>query len=158
MKFSKIVFTALLAVLLLFPVFNVDAEEKMKPEPSDKCPVCGMFVAKYPDWLAVLELGDGSRSWFDGPKDMFKYYFDVDQYTPGKVLEITSGAVTEYYGLRLIEMQKAYYVIGSDVYGPMGKELIPFDSLTAAEEFMKDHDGKKILRFQDINAKTVGAL
>jgi len=31
----------------------------------------------------------------------------------------------------------------SDVYGPMGRELIPFEKMKDAEEFMTDHKVKK---------------
>ena len=34
-------------------------------------------------------------------------------------------------------MQKAFYVIGSNVYGPMGEELIPFKNEDEAKKFMK---------------------
>jgi nitrous oxide reductase accessory protein NosL len=33
----------------------------------------------------------------------------------------------------------AYYVLGSDIYGPMGRELIPFEKEADAKEFIKDH-------------------
>ena len=39
---------------------------------ADKCPVCGMFVAKYPDFLAQIIFADDSHALFDGAKDMFK--------------------------------------------------------------------------------------
>src|SRR5512136_2018218 len=48
-----------------------------KPTPKDKCPVCGMFVAKYPDFLAQILFKDGSYAIFDGTKDMFKYYYNL---------------------------------------------------------------------------------
>jgi nitrous oxide reductase accessory protein NosL len=39
---------------------------------TDKCPVCGMFVAKYPDFLGQIIFSDDSHAFFDGAKDMFK--------------------------------------------------------------------------------------
>jgi nitrous oxide reductase accessory protein NosL len=47
---------------------------------------------------------------------------------------------------------------GSDVFGPMGNELVPFNKESDAREFMKDHTGKKILRFSDITLDMVKAL
>ena len=38
-----------------------------------KCPVCGMFVNKYPKWTAVIETSDGTNYYFDGVKDMMKF-------------------------------------------------------------------------------------
>ena len=47
------------------------------PTASDKCPVCGMFVAKYPDFLAQIIFRDGTYAVFDGAKDLFKYLHDL---------------------------------------------------------------------------------
>jgi nitrous oxide reductase accessory protein NosL len=58
----------------------------------------------------------------------------------------------------LIDGYHAYYVTGSDVYGPMGKELIPLEKETDAKEFMKDHKGQSILRFKDVNHETIRLL
>ena len=98
-----------------------------KVGPKDKCPVCGMFVAKYPDFAAQIQFRDGSTFHFDGAKDMFKYYLNLSRYAPGKKpADITAIFVTNYYNLTLVDGLPAYYVLGSDVYGPMGRELIPF--------------------------------
>jgi hypothetical protein len=118
-----------------------------------------MFVYKYPDWLARIDFRDGTRKWFDGAKDAFKYYLTLDRYSPSrKPPDIKYFIVTEYYDLLPIDSKKAYYVLGSDVYGPMGRELIPFNSKAAAEEFMRDHNGKKILRFEEVTPDIVEAL
>ena len=31
------------------------------PGPRDICQVCGMFVAKYPDWIATILFADGHK-------------------------------------------------------------------------------------------------
>ena len=86
-----------------------------------------MFVAKYPDWVAEIIFKDGSYAVFDGTKDMFKYYFDMGKYNPSKKqLDIDSIYVTDYYTLTFIDGHKAYYVIGSDVYGPNGEGVHTF--------------------------------
>jgi copper chaperone NosL len=131
----------------------------LKPTPKDKCPVCGMFVYKYPDWVSQAVFRDGSRIYFDGAKDLMKFYFKVPQYQPGKSQsEIIALYVTDYYSLESIEGTRAYYVIGSDVFGPMGKELIPFGKEVEAREFLKDHKGKRIFRFQEITPEVLKTL
>ena len=145
----------IIVVLLATPVLADDA----RPSKEDKCPVCGMFIYKYPDWLARIEFMDGTRKWFDGAKDSFKYYLNLDSYSPSrKTSDIKYFIVTEYYDLLPIDSKKAYYVLGSDVYGPMGRELVPFKTKAAAEEFMQDHNGKRIFRFEEITSDTVKAL
>jgi copper chaperone NosL len=149
------------AVILVFVAPSLWGFENKpaNPSPKDKCPVCGMFVAKYPDFAAQIAFKDGTYAFFDGAKDMFKYYFNMGKYNPKKrKTDIGSIYVTDYYGLRYIDSLKAYYVQGSDIYGPMGRELIPFEKEFEAREFMKDHEGKTLLRFQDISSSTIKGL
>jgi copper chaperone NosL len=66
--------------------------------------------------------------------------------------------VRDYYTLKFIRHDTAFYVVGSDVFGPMGHELIPFDSKKNAATFMIDHHGLKILRFNQINPELLDKL
>ncbi len=132
--------------------------ENIKLTKKDKCPVCGMFVYKYPKWASQIVYKDGNRLSFDGVKDMMKFYFDRTQYgkfetlTPENIKEIL---VTDYYSQKTIDGKKAYYVIGSDITGPMGNELIPFELESDAKTFMSDHHGKNIVSFDKITQKEV---
>ncbi|MCX5919456.1 MAG: nitrous oxide reductase accessory protein NosL, partial [Deltaproteobacteria bacterium] len=151
----------LLILMFVFCASDIFAGEKMPLTPSskDKCPVCGMFVAKYPDFLAQIIFKDGTAFFFDGPKDMFKFYFNLQRYSPKKKLEdIDALYVTDYYSLLPIDGFTALYVTGSDVYGPMGRELIPFGKNQEALEFKRDHKGKEILNFQGITPAVVKGL
>lgn len=124
-----------------------------------KCPVCGMFVAKYPDWTASARFKDGTTSYYDGPKDMFSHFFDPARYTPGKrQADIVALEVKEYYSLTMIDARTAFFVTGSDVYGPMGSELIPFSTEKDAKSFKLDHGGKRVLRFKEITRQTIQSL
>lgn len=121
-----------------------------------KCPVCGMFVTKYPKWAAMIEV-EGKKHYFDGVKDMMKYYiFDVD--FPYDRAHIAKIEVTDFYTLDAIPAQKAWYVYDSELYGPMGRELIPFLTEKAAKNFMADHGGERIVHFEEITPKMVMAL
>lgn len=144
----------LLPVILLWLLTSLPAGaagEIPAPGSRDKCPVCGMFVAKYPDWTAALRFRNGTVVHFDGCKDLFAYYLNLRRYNPAmgpdSVAEIR---VKDYYGLRQIDGRQAFYVIGSDVYGPMGKELIPFEKGGDAGGFLADHKGKRVVRFNEI--------
>jgi len=149
----------LLAVFLFAEQGPCEEKGPLKPGPKDKCPVCGMFVAKYPDWVAQVLFKDGTSVFFDGAKDFFKYYLDFKRYEPKRDRsEIQAMYVTEYYSLEPIEARQAFYVTGSDVYGPMGKELIPLARESDARQFMKDHGGKRLLRFDEVTAKLVKEL
>jgi len=158
MKMKSVLLGAVL-VLLLGSFATTAQKEPVKPTPGDKCPVCGMFVAKYPDWVGEIIFGDGSVVFFDGAKDLCKYYLNLKKYSPNRTTEdVVAVYVTEYYNLRMIDGYTAFFVIGSDVYGPMGRELIPFETVEEAKEFMKDHKGERILRFKNIRLRTLNKL
>ena len=146
-------------IILFFSVSLAATGAPIKPTKKDKCPVCGMFVYKYPDFIAEVIFKDGSHAVFDGTKDMFKYYFNLKKYDPKKkVADIVSLYVTDYYTLTLVDGFKAHYVLGSDICGPMGRELIPFEKEADAKEFSIDHKGKSIKRFKDISYEMIKGL
>lgn len=148
-----------IAMLLAGPAAMADKGAPLTAAPTDKCPVCGMFVAKYPDFLTQVIFRDGSHAFFDGAKDMFKYYFNLKKYQASKnPSDIAFIHVTDYYGVTPIDGRKAWYVAGSDVFGPMGRELIPFAKKSDATEFMKDHAGKKLLRFDEVTPGVIKGL
>jgi nitrous oxide reductase accessory protein NosL len=143
---------------LLLPMRAL-AQATAKPGAKDLCPVCGMLVSKYPNWTAAVTYRDGHTHYFDGAKDLFKYLLDLPKYAPGHGRQdIVAMEVTEYYGLARVDARKAFYVTGSDVLGPMGHELVPFASRTDAEEFLKDHKGKRILGFDEVTAALIAEL
>ena len=122
-----------------------------KPGAKDLCPVCGMLVAKYPHWVATIVYKDGHAHHFDGAKDMFKFWFDPPKYAAGHSREqMVAIRVTDYYNLQLIDAKAAFYVIGSDVLGPMGHELVPLATRADAEDFMKEHKGRRILGVAEV--------
>ena len=151
----------LLFLWLLSPLDAVPEDPNGFPTPAADatCPVCGMFVTKYPDWLATLVYKDGHAHHFDGAKDLFKYLLELNKWAPGhRPEDIARIGVTEYYGLQRIDARQAYYVIGSDVLGPMGHELIPLQSAEDAAGFLQDHDGKRILRFDEVDLELLQKL
>lgn len=129
------------------------------PQSGDVCPVCGMFVAKYPYWIATVLYRDGHADHFDGPKDFFKYLLDMKKYASGRTREqIARMGVTGYYEGARIEAATAVYVLGSDALGPMGHELVPHADEAEAKEFLGDHKGRRILHFSDVTPELLDAL
>lgn len=151
-------------IIVLFFVIAADTGNGAGPaagEPVHKksrCPVCGMFVAKYPQWWAQVTMSDGSAQVFDGVKDMIAYCFAPQQFGAAVGNMVAEIFVKDYYSQKWIDGKKAVYVMGSDVYGPMGHELVPFGSQAGAESFFKDHHGKKIYRFAEITPDVIAAL
>ncbi len=130
-----------------------------KPAARDMCPVCGMLVSKYPNWTATIVYKDGHAHHFDGAKDMFKFWFDPGRFAAGHRREDMAALwVTDFYNLQKIDARRAFYVIGSDVLGPMGPELVPLASREDAEEFLKDHKGRRIFAFDQVTTEVTNQL
>jgi copper chaperone NosL len=149
---KEILFSVFIFVLLVS--FSAAGELKpVKPTEKDKCPVCGMFVEHFPDFFAQIIFKDSSNATFDGPKHMFKYYLSMNNYNSSKKpADIDSVYVTDFDSHSPIDAFKAFYVLGSDVDGPMGRELIPFSKEKNAKTFMKSHKGKAIVTFNKVTA------
>ncbi len=150
-KFFLVFMVAAMALLLVCSAPQAAQRKPVEVKKGDKCQVCGMLVAGYPNWISQIIFTDGTYAFFDGPKDMFRYYFNIAKYSPSKKQgDIDAIYVTEYYSAKLADARKLLFVTGSDVDGPMGVELVPIETLGKAQAFMKDHHGKKILRFDEV--------
>jgi copper chaperone NosL len=150
---------ACLVALCLTVLSYARAQEGAPTPQKERCPVCGMFVSMFADWNTEIRFNDSTRAIFDGPKDMFKYYLDMGKYNPSKGKDqVTAILVKDYFSRTSIDALKAFYVIWSDVYGPMGHEPIPFGKEADAKKFLKEHKGKKIMRFKEITQKVIHAL
>jgi copper chaperone NosL len=153
----KCTIAVLVLTLILFA--TCFAAEPVKLSNRDECPVCGMYPAKYPKFKTEIVFKDGTYAAFDSPKDMFKYYFDLPRYNASrKQGDIRSVYVTDYQGRRWVDGSKAFYVGGSKVMGPMGKDLIPFRNRNEAEKFAAAHAGKILLQFNEISPDLVKSL
>ena len=144
-------------VILLMVIISCNEKEESKmldASETHRCANCGMLTSKYPKWEQKVVSIDKGTMYFDGARCMFKILLDEKQH-PQK---IDSIMVKDYYSLEYIDGNNAFYVIGSDVLGPMGNELIPFKTLKEAEGFKKDHNGEKIIGFADVDMKLVMKL
>ncbi len=143
--------TLTLIVLLLGLSSPGIAAKPEMPDKRDRCPVCGMFVYPYRDWLATLIFQDGSQLHFDGAKDLFRYYYSLPNKNDSRTRDaIDAIYVTDYYSTRQLPVEQVYLVLGSDVYGPMGKEMIPVAGEDAAKTFARDHKGETIITFEQL--------
>lgn len=150
-----------LAVFMLIFSINIcyGDEPTIEIKKTDRCPVCGMFVYKYPKWVAEIVFQDGGYYFYDGAKDMFKHIFDTAKYTAGKTAaNIKNIYVTDYYDVELIDAKSAFFVLGSDVLGPMGHELLPFKNKESAQEFLEDHQGKSLVTFKEVTPDMIESL
>jgi copper chaperone NosL len=145
--------------LCLFGAAAAAGPANPDPGQKERCPVCGMSVAKYADWHGRIEFSDSTAAVFDGPKCTFKYILGMKQPdAPPTRDDIVAITMKDYYSKAVIDARKAYFVIWGDVYGPMGHEPIPFEKAGDAKKFLKEHKGTDILRFGAINPALITSL
>ncbi len=157
MKILSVIWIVLFCATLIF----AGSQEAAAPKPGekDRCAVCGMPVASFTNWISSVVFKDGTTSFFDGPKDMFQFLFDVPKYRKNATRQdIAKIFVTSYYTLQPIKAEEAFFVIGSDVAGPMGPEIVPFQTEKEASAFLKDHNGKQMVKFNEITPEVLAGI
>jgi len=137
---------------------KIEAKRKKKgkiedPGSEERCPVCEMYPARYPEFRCQLTTVDGKRHHFcstqcllnfkDNPK---KYVKDVKKIKSIWVTVFPDGDSEYAMGL--------HYLVGSSIMGPMGKEALPYRNKAAAMKSAKENGGK-VVRFNVLNSALV---
>lgn len=131
-----------------------------RPVPAEaRCPVCGMYPARYPRWAAQTLFKDGAAHFFDSPVDLFAFLQKVERhdrrYTRN---DIAVSYVSDYATGKWIEDRHAFFVHGSRVLGPMRDADLPaFASRKAADAMSREHGGK-VLTFAEVTPELIRSL
>jgi nitrous oxide reductase accessory protein NosL len=114
--------------------------------------VCGTAVAKHPGWIAQLVYDDGVALFFDGAKDLFRFLLSPRRTAsdPSQV-PVVGIFVTSYSTGTFIDARRAFFVVGSDVRGPTGEELVAHGSAAEAQRFSKRHSGSRVIGFDQVD-------
>lgn len=120
---------------------------------QDKCPVCGMYAAKYPKNKCQIQSRDKTVYHFCSTQCMFEFLKNSNKYVNKDVQPFLIWVV-DFEGGQWIYGKSAYYVVGSSMAGPMGKEAFPFINLSSAGAFAKANKGK-VLRFYDVTVDKI---
>ncbi|OYU27584.1 MAG: hypothetical protein CFE41_09925 [Burkholderiales bacterium PBB2] len=121
-----------------------------RPIPVDaRCPVCGMFPARTPEWAAQVIFDDGATQFFDSPVSMLIYLMDVGRFARGRRgTEVAARLVRDSRGSRAqpgdwIEAMQAVFVMGSNALGPMRTGNLPaFANQASARDFARQRGGQ----------------
>ncbi|WP_068639284.1 nitrous oxide reductase accessory protein NosL [Thauera butanivorans] len=131
-----------------------------RPVPADaRCPVCGMYPARFPNWAAQIIFSDGSVHFFDSPVDLFAFLDEPARFDAEHTAEDAAALyVADHLSGGWLDARKAVFVIGSGVRGPMrGPDLPAFAEAAAAQAFIAEHGGRA-LAFDEIDRSTVRDL
>jgi copper chaperone NosL len=127
-----------------------------KPGKKDRCPVCGMFVHKYPKWMAGFVFVNGRKYFHCSPKCMLHNLNHIFKYQPGQNREkLALIWVTEYYTTKKMDAHDLLFVVGTNLVGPMGLDLIPVKGRKAANNLKQDYEGDLILTLAQITPKII---
>lgn len=128
--------------------------------PADaRCPVCGMYPSRSPDWAAQVIFANGDAQFFDSPLSLFIYLQDVGRYSRGrKAQEVVASYVSDADSGGWIPAPTATYVHGSSASGPMRTGNLPaFADAAAAQRFVFARGGV-LLRVADITPEVLKRL
>lgn len=124
-----------------------------------RCPVCGMYPARAPDWAAQVIFANGDVHFFDSPLSLFLYLANVPRYSAGRsASDIVARYVTDGAGSGWTDAATAHYVHGSSARGPMRAGNLPaFASAQEAERFAAARGGR-VLAFGAVDAALLASL
>ena len=127
--------------------------------PQDvSCGKCGMYPAKYPRWQSQIIFKDGTMTPFDGCKCMFNLMLSMDQYDKAHSMDDVAAVwVKDFSSGKWIDGTEAYFVVGSKMMGPMGKELIPLADQAAAMKFHQEQGGNMMM-YAEITPEVLKSL
>ena len=131
-----------------------------RPAPADaRCPVCGMYPARFPNWVAQIIFEDGSAHFFDSPVDLLIFLQDPGRFdTEHKTADIAKRYVVDHRSGEWLDAGKASFVLGSSARGPMrGADLPAFATAAEAAAFVAQRGGRVVM-LEDIDADTLARL
>lgn len=125
----------------------------VEPTDADLCPVCGMHVARYPENKCQIRTRDCEVIHFCATQCLFEYLQNPAKYRD-TALQLQLIWVVDYTTGLWIPAKKAFYVVGSTMKGPMGKEAFPFAARDAAGSFAQKYSGQ-VVGFMDVSVETM---
>jgi copper chaperone NosL len=97
-----------------------------------RCATCGMKIDRASPWTAELTF-EGREVFFDTPRCAIVAF-------RGPFRGATEAHFREYYSQETRPAAGLSFIVGSDVLGPMGPDLVPVEA-GRARRFALDHNG-----------------
>lgn len=118
-----------------------------------------MYPARFPTWATQIIFKDGSAHFFDSPVDLFMFLDEPGRFDQSHSADdVEALYVADHLRATWLDAKTAFFVIGSDIRGPMrGPDIPAFASDTEATAFVSKQGGR-MLRFDAIDSSTVATL
>ncbi len=136
-----------LALLLTLASCGQQSSAQAQP---DRCDNCGMRIDPHSGWRAGGVSNTGQQVAFDTPKCLFRYHHQHGG--------VGQPWAIEYYSQERRPARHLFYVLGTDLSGPMGRDLVPVEGREAALRLKRDHHGEQVLAFDEVSLEIVDGL
>ncbi len=138
-------------VIALVPVNPANlAAHPRKIENHKMCPLCGMYPARYATFQCQVVFKDGTYEAFDSPLGLLVYLFFSDK-TGLDIKPIESVYFRDYLNRKWIDANETYYVVGTNIMGPMGIDFLPVSDKNRAEKLNADEQGALVIKNSYVN-------
>ncbi len=120
-------------------------------ETADECHLCGMLISEFEGPKGelfrkeVTEQGSNQVKKFCSTRDMFSFYLDPENkrnVTTMLVHDMSKAPWNTPNDGFFIDAKKAWYVVGSNKIGAMGKTLASFSKQGDAKTFVQEFGGR----------------
>lgn len=124
-----------------------------------RCPVCGMYPARYPKWMVQLIYRDQTQKVFDSPADLLRFMQQMEKYDRKHAkADVAVIYLSDHQKGGWINARTSYLVMGSKVRGPMNQPDLPaFPSRELAEQFTLTYGGH-VHAWDEIQGEVLDAL
>ncbi len=130
---------------------SLSADGALNPSESDRCPVCAMFPARYPQTAAAMTLASGETFYFCTNGCLLRSWLRPGIYLGKTRDSIDRLVVLDYFSGAPINGRKATWVAGSDVVGPMGPAIIALGDASQLATFKARHGGRHVFTFDQLD-------
>lgn len=130
---------------------SLAADDKMTVSESDRCPVCAMFPARYPNTAAAMTLKNGETFYFCSNSCLLRAWLRPAAYLNRGAEVIDRLVVQDYFSGRPIDGLTATWVTGSNVIGPMGPAIITLGDAGQLNTFQKRHGGRTVFAIDQLD-------
>ena len=117
---------------------------------DDRCKNCGMKIDPTSAWNADLIGMDGSPVRFDTPRCAFTYW-------RGGKMQAKDIRAQDYYERAWHDSAELKFVLGGDVLGPMGPDLVPV-AAPRAGKFVQDHSADKAVSATEVTTAVLNDI
>ncbi|WP_235853616.1 nitrous oxide reductase accessory protein NosL [Halosimplex salinum] len=158
---------------------SIDRPASVTLTTDDRCDVCGMVIPNHPGPSAEIFYADNRPSDHDNPArfdstwEAFQYNFDrLDRDWTVEAFYVTDYSAVEYSvsesegdlllsthpeAEAFVDAETVTFVVGSDVKGAMGRDLVAFSEAADAESFQAEYGGS-LAEFGDVSRETIAQL